>query len=51
MVLAPAVTGSSVVAGDTLAKVFFKGIQASWTLPNEVRVRKQKFKNSLTPLM
>ena len=51
MVLAPEVTDSSVPAGDTLAKVFFKAIQPSRTMPKEVRVRKQKFKDSLAPLM
>jgi hypothetical protein len=51
MVLAPEVTDSSVPAGDTLARVFLKAIQASRTLPREVRVRKQKFKDSLAPLM
>src|ERR1035438_8131644 len=51
MVLAPEVTDSSVSAGDTLAKVSFKAIQPSRTMPKEVRVRKQKFKDSLAPLM
>jgi len=51
MVLAPEVTDSSVPAGDTLAKVFVKAIQASRTLPKEIRVRKQQFKESLAPLM
>jgi hypothetical protein len=51
MVLAPEVTDSSVPAGDTLAKVFLKAIQASRTLPKEVRVRSQKLKDSLAPLM
>ena len=51
MVLAPEVANSSVAAGDTLAKVFLRAIQASRTLPREVRVRKQEFKDSLAPLM
>jgi hypothetical protein len=51
MVLAPEVTDSSAPAGDTLARVFLKAIQTSRTLPREVRVRKQKFKDSLAPLM
>jgi len=38
-------------AGDTLAKVFLKAIQASRTLPKEVRVRSQKLKDCLAPLM
>lgn len=42
---------SSVPAGDTMAKVFLKAIQPSRTLPNEVRVRSQKYKDSLAPLM
>jgi len=51
MVLAPEVTDSSVPVGDTLAKVFLKAIQPGRTLPREVRVRSQKFKDSLAPLM
>ena len=51
MVLAPEVTDSSVAAGDTLATVFLKAIQASRTLPKEVRVRSQKLKDCLAPLM
>ena len=51
MVLAPEVTDSSVAAGDTLALVFLKAVQVSRTLPKEVRVRNQKFKDSLVPLM
>jgi hypothetical protein len=51
MVLAPEVTDSSVAAGDALAKVFLKAIQASRTLPREVRVRSQKLKDCLAPLM
>jgi len=51
MVLAPEVTDSSVAAGDTLAKVFLKAIQGSRTLPREVRVRSQKLKDCLAPLM
>jgi hypothetical protein len=51
VVLAPEVTDSSVAAGDTLAKVFLKAIQASRTLPREVSVRSQKLKDCLAPLM
>ena len=51
MVLAPEVADSSVAAGDTIAKVFLKAIQTSRTLPREVRVRSQKLKDCLTPLM
>jgi hypothetical protein len=51
MVLAPEVADSSIAAGDTVAKVFLKAIQASRTLPREVRVRSPKLKDSLTPLM
>ena len=51
MVLAPEVTDATVAAGDALAKVFLKAIQVSRTLPKEVRVRSQRFKDSLTPLM
>jgi aconitase B len=51
IVLAPEVADSSIPAGDTVAKVFLKAIQASRALPMEVRVRSQKLKDCLTPLM
>jgi hypothetical protein len=51
MVLAPEVSDSSVAPGDMLAAVFLKAIQSSRTLPKEIRVRSQKLKDSLTPLM
>ena len=51
MVLAPEVADSRIAAGDTVAKVFLKAIQASRALPKEVRVRSQKLKDCLTPLM
>jgi hypothetical protein len=51
LVLAPEVTDSRVVAGDALAKVFLKAIQASRTLPKEVKVRSQRLKDCLAPLM
>jgi len=50
-VLAPEGTDSSGPAGDTLAKVFLKAIEASRTLPTEVRVRNQRVKECLAPLM
>jgi hypothetical protein len=50
-VLAPEVTDSSSPAGDTLAKVFLKAIEGSRTLPTEVRVRNQRVKDCLAPLM
>ena len=51
MVFAPEVAPSSVGPGEMLAKVFIKAIQASRTLPKEVRVRSQKLKDCLAPLM
>jgi hypothetical protein len=51
IVLAPEVVDSSIAAGDAVAKVFLKAIQDSRTLPKEVRVRSQKLKDCLTPLM
>ena len=51
MVLAPEVTDSSIAAGETLAKVFLKAIQTTRALPKEVRVRNQRLKDSLAPLM
>src|SRR5205807_8663535 len=50
-VLAPEVADSSGPAGDALAKVFLKAIEASRTLPKEVRVRNQRVKDCLAPLM
>jgi hypothetical protein len=51
MVLAPEVTDANVAAGDTLAMVFLKAIQTSRTLPREVRVRSQRLKDCLAPLL
>jgi hypothetical protein len=51
MVLAPEVTDSSVAAGEMLAKVFLKAVQTTRLLPQEVRVRNQRLKDSLAPLM
>jgi hypothetical protein len=50
-VLAPEATDSSVAAGEALANVFLKAIQACRTLPKEVRVRSQRLKDCLAPLM
>jgi len=50
-VLAPEATDSSVAAGEALANVFLKAIQASRTLPREVRVRSQRLKDCLAPLI
>jgi hypothetical protein len=51
MVLAPDVAVSSLPAGDALAKVFLKAIQVEKALPREVRVRNQRFQETLAPLM
>jgi len=51
MVLAPEATDSRVAAGDALARVFLKAVQASRALPQEVRVRSQKLKECLAPLL
>jgi len=51
MVLAPEVADSSVAAGETLAKVFLKAIETSRAVPREVRVRSQRLKECLVPLM
>jgi hypothetical protein len=51
MVLAPEVTVASVAPGDTLASVFIKAIEATRTLPDEVRVRSQRLKDCLAPLL
>ena len=48
---APEATDSRVTAGDALAKVFLKAIQASRTLPKEVHVRSQRLKDCLAPIM
>jgi len=51
IVYAPEATDSRVAAGDALAKVFLKAIQASRTLPKEVHVRSQRLKDCLAPIM
>ena len=51
IVYAPEVTDSRVTAGDALAKVFLKAIQATRTLPKEVHVRSQTLKDCLAPVM
>jgi hypothetical protein len=50
-VLALEATDSSVAAGEALANVFLKAIQTSRTLPKEVRVRSQRLKDCLAPLI
>ena len=51
IVLAPEIGESTIPAADMLAKVFLKAIQVSRTLPKEARVRSQKLKDRLDPLM
>jgi len=51
VVYMPEITDSSVPVGESLAKVFLKTIPVNRTLPKEVRVRSQKLKDSLAPLM
>jgi hypothetical protein len=51
IVYAPEITDSSVAIGEVLARVFLKTVQDNRTLPKEVRVRSQKLKDSLAPLM
>jgi len=51
IVYAPEMTGANVAPGDAIAKVFLKAIQANRTLPKEVRVRSQKLKDSVAPIM
>ena len=51
IVYASEVTDSRVTAGDGLAKVFLKAIQASRTLPKEVQVRSQRLKDCLAPII
>jgi hypothetical protein len=51
MVLAADANQANVPAGDMLARAFLKAIQGSRSLPKEVRVRSQKLKDSLSPLM
>jgi hypothetical protein len=51
MVLAPEVTDASVAPGNTLATVFIKTIEANRTLPKEVRVRSQRLKDCIAPLL
>jgi hypothetical protein len=51
MVLGHDANYSSAAAADALARVFLNTVQASHTLPKEVRVRSQRLKDCLTPLM
>jgi hypothetical protein len=51
MILATEISPSTVPAGDTMAKMFLKAIEASRTLPREVRVLSQRLKDCLAPLM
>jgi hypothetical protein len=51
MVLATEVTDASVAPGDTLATAFIKAIGLSRTLPREVRVRSQRLRDCLAPLL
>jgi hypothetical protein len=51
IVYAPEATDSRVAAGDALARVFLKAVQASRTLPKEVHVRSQRLKDCLAPIM
>jgi hypothetical protein len=47
----PAVTDTSVAAGDAVAKVLLNAIQANRTLPKEVRVRSLRLRDRLVPLV
>jgi len=51
MILAPEINGAGVAAVDELARVFLKAVQANRALPNLTRVRGQRLKDSLAPLM
>jgi len=51
IVLAPEMTDSSAPAGDSLAKAFLDAIRTTHTLPQEVRVRSQRLKESIAPLL
>jgi len=51
MVLAPDMLDSSTSPGDALARVFFSAVQTTRILPQEVRVRNQRLKESIAPLM
>jgi len=51
MVLAPGMSDSSTSPGDALARVFVSAAQTTRMLPQEVRVRNQRLKESISPLM
>ena len=51
IIYAPEVTDCSVAPADALAKVFLKSVQANRTLPKEVRVRTERLRDCLAPLM
>jgi len=51
MVLAPDMSADNAPAGELLARVFLRGIQSTRTLPKEVKVRSQRLKESIAPLL
>jgi hypothetical protein len=51
MVLASEMSDSGATAGEALAKAFLRAIQGSRVLPQEVRVRNERLKESIAPLL
>lgn len=51
VLLAPEMSADNAPPAELLARVFLKGIQSTRTLPKEVRVRSQRLKESIAPLL
>jgi hypothetical protein len=51
MVLAPDISADNSPPAELLVKVFINGVQSTRTLPKEVKVRSQRLKESIAPLL
>lgn len=51
MVLAPELSADNAPPWEQMARVFLQGIQSTRTLPQEVRVRSERFREGLAPLL
>ena len=50
-VYSPEMTHANISPGEAMAKAFLKAVQASRTMPKEVRVRSGRLKDSVAPLL
>jgi hypothetical protein len=51
MVLAPDISADNAPAAELLVKVFINAVQSTRTMPKEVKVRSQRLKESIAPLL